>query len=185
MPIPTSSEFLKAWVDTVEKNKDILLKSWRHAKTFTNLIKSNDECILKQVADSLNLKCYPYDYYFLDSVMYEDEDMVPKIPEKNYWFRQLKVAIEHENDFKSGLYKEVSHLLLINSGLKVLITYPIYEIDEDPTINEMNYLHEIINKTSIQHELSERESFLLIFGSEAGFVWDAFVFKEENWKRIR
>jgi hypothetical protein len=185
MAIPTSSEFLKAWVETVDANKDILLKEWRHARTFTNLINSNDECILKQVGDKLNLKCYPHDYYFLDSVLYDDSDLVPRIPENNYWFRQVKVAFEHENVFKSGLYKEVSHLLLTNSDLKVMVTYPSYEAHEESTLAEMNYLHEIIKGCSTQKDLSDNESFLLIFGSEAGFVWEAFVYKEEDWKRIR
>jgi hypothetical protein len=185
MAIPTSAKFLQAWVEAVDSNKDILLKEWRHASTFTNLIKSNDDCILKQVADKLNLKCYPHDYYSIDSILYDDNDLVPNIPENSFWFRQVKVAFEHENDFKSGLYKEVSHLLLTNSDLKVLVTYPSFEVHEEQTFTEMKYLHNIIKGSSSQKELSDQESFLLIFGSEAGFVWDAFVFKEEEWKRIR
>lgn len=185
MAITTSFDFLQAWVETVENNKCILLKDWRNPKTFTNLIKSNDECILKQVADKLNLKCYPHDYYFLDSVLYDEDDLVPDIPENNYWFRQVKVAFEHENVFNSGLYKELSHLLLTNSDLKVLVTYPSHEVHEEQTLKEMNYLHKIIKGSSIQSDLSNNESFLLIFGSETGFVWEAFVYKEEDWKRIR
>ncbi len=89
------------------------------------------------------------------------------------------MAFEHENNFRSGLYKEVSHLLIVNSDLKVLVTYP----NEDTT-NEMEYLHTIINGTSIQKDLSDNESFLVILGYETDFEWEAFVYKEDKWNQI-
>ncbi|PZF71852.1 hypothetical protein [Taibaiella soli] len=159
---------MNTWIRCVEERKEALLQKWRNAPVFTSLIKSNNDSVLKHVGDKLGLKSYANDYYFLDGLLYDKFDLVPGIPENQYWFRQIRVAFEHENYFKSGLYKEVAHLLLINSDLKVLVTYPDYEMHEEPTKTEMKYLHEIIQGTHNQKMLSDSESFL-IFGSEANF----------------
>ncbi|GGK88206.1 hypothetical protein ACD591_20925 [Rufibacter glacialis] len=179
MALLNSELFFSAWLDSVTNRKEILLTDWRNSKVYTNLIKSSEECILRDVADKLNLKCYAKDYYSIDSVLYTDEDLVPGIQENTYWFRQIKVAFEHENNFNGGLYQEVAHLLITNSELKVLVTYP-----NGDTTHEMDYLHKIIRGCNHQKELSDKESFLLIFGYESDFEWEAFVYKEDYWKRI-
>lgn len=98
---------------------------------------------------NLNLICYPRDYYSIDAVLYREGDLVPKIKEGIYWFRQMAVAFEHENNFGGGLFQEASHLLIVNSELKVLVPYPN---GDDATKHQMDYLHEIIRRTKIQKQ---------------------------------
>ena len=129
-----SVTFFQAWLDTVNDRRDHLLKIWRNAKEFTLHIKGGDNCVIGEVAEKLNLLCYPRDYYSIDTLLYKHEDLVHKTIEGTYWFRDIRVAFEHENNFKGGLYQEVSHLLMINADLKVLVTYP-----NENTETEMNY----------------------------------------------
>lgn len=175
-----SQSFYQAWLDTVNTREDHLLKIWRNAKEFTSYIKGDENCVMDEVANKLNLLCYPRDYYSVDTLLYKQEDLVHNINEGNYWFRDIRVAFEHENNFKGGLYQEVSHLLVINADLKVLVTYP----NEDTT-NELKYLHEIISGNRQSKSISDDESFLIIFGYEEGFKWEAFVYKQDNWEEIR
>lgn len=174
-----SKIFFKAWLDTVNGRKEHLLKIWREAKQFTPYIKGDDNCVICEVAEKLHLLCYPRDYYSVDALLYKQEDLVPNIKEGNYWFRDIRVAFEHENNFRSGLYQEVSHLLLINADLKVLVTYPNEDTEE-----ELDYLHQIIKGNRHSTSISVDESFLLIHGYEYGFEWEGYVFKINRWEKI-
>ena len=175
----TAHSFFKAWSETTLKNRDVLEKIWRQNTEFTSIIKGSENCILKQIADKLNLKCYDRDYYFLDAVFYKNEDFVENTPAGSFWFKDLRIAFEHENNFNSGLYKEISHLLLTNADLKVLVTYPNGEIDY-----QMKYLHSIIKSSRNVREISRNENFLIILGYERDFTWEGYIFKMEEWEKI-
>ena len=172
--------FFRAWLETVHNRKEHLLKIWRRAKEFTSHVKGDDSSIMKEVADKFNLLCYHRDYYSLDTVLYREEDLVPGRPQGSYWFRNIRVAFEHENNFNSGLYQEVSHLLITNCDLKVLVTYPT----DDDGSEQLTYLHEVIKGSKQSQTISDDESFLIIFGFESGFGWDGYVYKQDNWKRL-
>lgn len=174
-----ATNFYSAWLDTVNGRKDNLLKIWRNSKAFTSYIKGDNNSVMDEVAKRLNLLCYPRDYYSIDTILYLPEDKTPKTNENSYWFRDIRVAFEHENNFRGGLYQEVSHLLITQCDLRVLVTYP----NEDTT-NELNYLHEIISGSRQSKSISDEESFLIIFGYETGFDWEAFIYKQDKWKVI-
>lgn len=175
----TSPAFFKAWLDSVNGRKEHLLKIWRQAHEFTSYIKGDENCALEEVASKLDLLCYPRDYYSIDALLYKQKDLVQNRPEGHFWFRDIRVAFEHENNFRGGLYQEVSHLLVVNADLKVLVTYP----NEDTT-TELNYLHEIISGNRQSKSISDDENFLIIFGYETGFEWEGFVYKQDGWKQI-
>ena len=175
----TSQSFFNAWVGTVQKRKEHLLKIWRKPKEFTATVKGSTTTIMEEVANKLDLLCYHNDYYSLDTVLYKQEDLVPIRPKGSYWFRDIRVAFEHENFFNSGLFQEVAHLLITNCDLKVLVTYP-----DDDGQTELENLHGVIRDTRHATKLSDEESFLIIFGSETGFLWEGYVFKKDNWKQI-
>ncbi len=174
-----AADFYSAWIDTVNGRKDHLLKIWRNSKPYTSYIKGDDNSVMDEVAKRLNLLCYPHDYYSIDTILYLPVDKTPKTTENSYWFRDIRVAFEHENNFRSGLYQEVSHLLITKCDLRVLVTYP----NEDTT-NELNYLHEIISGSRQSISISDEESFLLIFGYESSFEWEGLIYKQDNWKKI-
>lgn len=175
----TSQQFFKAWVEAVQKRKEILSSVWRQPKIFTSYVKGDNASIMQEVAEKLNLICYHRDYYSIDTVLFKEDDLVPGRPQNTYWFRDIRVAFEHENIFNSGLYQEVSHLLITNCDLRVLVTYP----DRDERA-EMEYLHGIIQGNRNSNLISQEESFLLIFGYEKSFEWNGYVFKDDNWKQL-
>ena len=175
-----SRSFFEAWLKAVEKRKTELLKVWGTAKEFTPRIIGGEDSVLSAVAHDLGLKSYEADYYSLDSILYLPEDRVPHIPENAYWFRDIRVAFEHENFFNSGLYKEVSHLLITRCDLRVLVSYP-----QRDTAQELSYLHEIISGTRQAQEISSAENFLIILGYEEGFIWEGMVYSVGKWKEIK
>lgn len=175
----TSLQFYNAWIETVSMRKNYLLDIWRNAKIFTKYIKGDSNSVMDEVALRLNLLCYPYDYYSLDTILYKPEDKTPDTNPDTFWFRDIRVAFEHENNFMSGLYQEISHLLITNCDLKVLVTYP-----NGDTENELKYLHKIISGSRQSKLLSDEENFLIIFGYENDFSWDGYVYKTDHWKQI-
>jgi hypothetical protein len=133
---------------------------------------------MKEVADKLHLLCYHSDYYSLDTVFYKEDDLVPGRPAVSYWLRDIRIAFEHENNFNSGLYREVSNLLITNCDLRVLVTCPNGDGHE-----QLEYLHKVIQGSRQSQTISDDESFLVIFGFESDFSWDGYVYKQDNWKR--
>jgi hypothetical protein len=175
----TSIDFYNSWVETVNNRKEELLKIWSNSKLFTKYIKGDDNCIIDEVANKLGLLSYPNDYYSIDAVLYKQEDKVPGTNPNNFWFRDLRVAFEHENNFNSGLYKEVSHLLIANCDLRVLVTYPNSGIDK-----ELKVLHNIISGNRNSKLISNEKNFLIILGYENGFKWEGYFYTEEKWVQI-
>jgi hypothetical protein len=173
-----ATSFFQAWTSTVKSRKDHMLGIWRQAKPFTAYVKGNEESIMHEVSTKLGLMSYN-EYYSLDTVLYEAEDLVPGRPEGSYWLRDIRVAVEHENYFTSGLYKEISHLLITHCDLRVLITYPDQE-----KVAELKYLHNVISGNRSAAQFSQNESILLIFGYESDFKWEGLVYKSDGWKTL-
>ncbi|MFT5891829.1 MAG: hypothetical protein ACI9Y7_001936 [Dokdonia sp.] len=174
-----ATDFYNAWLETVNNRKEHLLKIWRNAKDFTRCIKGSENSVVDEIAEKLDLLTYPQDYYSIDTIFYKPEDLTPKIKPNTYWFRDMRIAFEHENNFNSGLYQEVSHLLITNCDLRVLVAYPDYEPDE-----MLEQLHEIIKGNRQSKTNSDEESFLIILGYENGFAWEGYIYKEDNWKKL-
>ena len=81
--------------------------------------------------------------------------------------------------FNSGLYKEISHLLILNSTLNVLVTYP-----DESEKTELEFLHRIVSGSRSAARLAKDENLLIILGTEMPYSWRGLVFKEEAWKEI-
>lgn len=174
-----ATDFFKLWIETVNNRKEHLLKIWRNAKEYTYYIKGSENSVVDEIAEKLGLLTYPQDYYSIDTIFYKPEDLTPKIKPNTYWFRDMRIAFEHENTFNSGLYQEVSHLLITNCDLRVLVAYPNYEPDE-----MLEQLHEIIKGNRNSKVNSDEENFLIIFGYYTGFAWEGYIYKEDNWKKL-
>jgi hypothetical protein len=174
-----ASQFYKTWLNTVTDRKDDLLQLWHKPKEYTYYIKGSENSVVSEIATKLELLCYESDYYSLDTIFYKIEDKTPGINENTFWFHDIRIGFEHENSFSSGLYQEVSHLLITNCELKVLVTYPDREIED-----ELTYLHKIISSNRQAKHIAETESFLLIFGYENGFEWEGYAYTLESWSKI-
>lgn len=176
----TAERFFKTWKNIVLVRKESLLNAWQHNVEFTSLIKGRSDSVLVNVAHHLDLLCYNSDYYSIDAIFYKEEDRIFNSNPNSFWFKRIRIAFEHENNFRSGLYQEVSHLLITNCDLKVLVTYPIDEEEKD----ELAHLHKIISSSGHSDFISENENFLIIFGYENGFEWKANVYKTQDWKGL-
>lgn len=175
----TSKIFYQAWITVVEEKRLELLDKWSNFKAYTDLIVHSNDSVLISISERLKIKCYNKDYYSVDAVFYFDEDCVPRTKSDSWWFRGLRIAFEHENNFNSGLFQEASHLLIINCELRVLVSYPNKRRDD-----ELKYLHEVINGSRNSEDISAKENFLIIFGYGDTFRWEGLVFKKEGWKVI-
>lgn len=70
--------------------------------------------------------------------------------------------------------------MITTCELRVLVSYPPPK--KEPI---SDYLHEVIRGTSIEKEISNKESFLLILGYKKEFEWKAFIYNSETWKEIK
>lgn len=174
-----ASSFFNEWLKAVTYRKQEILSIWRKRTDFTYVVKGSENSIIFEIAQEFGLLAYEQDYYSIDAILYRPEDLTPKIKPNTFWFRDIRVAFEHENTFNSGIYQELSHLLITNCELKVLVTYP-----DDTPIKDLEYLHQIVKETRHSNEISEKENLLLIFGYENGFEWEGFVYKEDNWIKL-
>ncbi|RZK45138.1 MAG: hypothetical protein EOO61_01075 [Hymenobacter sp.] len=179
MDIITSAAFFEAWFSTVEARKDHMLGIWRQPRPFTAYVKGNEQSIMQEVATKLGLLCYHRDYYSIDTVLYKAEDLVPGIPQGSFWFKDIRVAFEHENNFNRNLYQELAHLLITDCDLRVLVAYP-----DSSIASILDYLHQIVSSNRKATVYSQEESILLVFGFEAGFRWEGRVYKSEGWQKL-
>ncbi len=174
----SGKSFFREWVNIVTERKKEMLSIWRENKKLTNFVKGSDNSIISELSKRFDLFSYEQDYYSIDTVLYKKSDLTPGIKENTFWFRDITVAFEHENSVSSGLYQEVSHLLITNCKLKVLVSYP------NEAEKELPYLHEIIKGTRHSKEISDKENFLIIFGYENNFEWEGYIYKENKWLKI-
>lgn len=181
----TSHQFYRAWLDTVEKREKDLLEIWQKPTKFTEYIKGSNNSVISEIAGKLNLLSYESDYYSIDTILYKPEDRTPDLPANKYEFRDLRVAFEHENKFDFALLREVSHLLIVNCDLKVIATYPNGDMSYSSTKNVMDYLHKVISGNRQAYSISKNESFLIIFGYQKDFVWEAFLYHVDGWKELK
>lgn len=82
-------------------------------------------------------------------------------------------------------YQEISHLLITNCDLRVLVTYP----DGNEIEDQMNYLHDLICKVEGSTSYCTSESILVILGHRTADLnkieWEAYIYKEIGWKELQ
>lgn len=185
MSTPVSAkEFFRLWCEVAAERETDLLKRWEHSGQYTSVVLYDEDAILKAVASRLDLRSYScghQGYYWIDGVLYRDEDLFPDCPKGQTWLRRIRVAFEHENDFHSWLSTEVGRLLLVNCELRVLVTYP----KSDGDWAELDNIHTFLATTDGSDSISRNESFLLILGWRnrgAHIDWEGRVFKSDQWE---
>jgi hypothetical protein len=177
--------FFKLWVAACGKRHTILLPDWSNAPVFTAHVFSNPNSIIEAIARDLKLRCY-CGYYSIDAILFkEPDDLVPGIPEGTTWVRRIRIAFEHENYFDSGLFQEVSHLLITDCDLRVLVSYPN---NEDDLNYQLVYLHSIIAGTDRSDQIADNEAFLFIVGwcdVKKGIIdWRGYVYERTGWRKL-
>jgi hypothetical protein len=175
-----SQDFFNSWMKSAFKHRDRIDELWNQKREYTNLVISNPDSIIVEIGKELDFTVFNANYYFLDAVMYDwESDRVSGIPDHNTYLHYIRVAFEHENSFNWGLFAEVSHLLITNCDVKVLVSYPNGDRDE-----KLPWLHEMIKRHPDEAKLSDGEGFLLILGYGRGKHWEGWVYKSDHWKRL-
>jgi hypothetical protein len=180
-----AGHFFTAWKSSCQTRNDSLEREWDNAQSFTRIILDRHNSVTEDVAKELQLSNYS-EYYSMDSVMYrEGSDRASGTPPNETWLNKIRVAIENENQFNWNLYQEICHLMILDCELRVLVTYPGSSSTDSP---EMKMLHSLILKSDESQRFSNEESILVIFGRkpslESQITWDAYVYKESNWKAV-
>jgi hypothetical protein len=175
-----AKNFLNAWLSVCSDRESEINTIWDNNKEYTKLVISSDNSIVVDVAKRLELECFNGDYYYIDSVFYKNSDLIPGISQGCY-LKDIRIAFEHENNFSSGLFQEVSHLLQTKCNLKVLVSYPD-SIEKEK--NELDYLHSIINSSENSDFASGKEEFLILFNLGVPGVWKGWLYTENNWQLI-
>src|ERR1051326_1916563 len=156
--------FFSSWVQICNERQHILFNDWFDKTRYTAHILSENNSVIDAVAATLDLKAYD-GYYFLDAIFFDqNKDLVPDCPEGKTWVRRIRVAFEHENYFDSGLFQELSHLLITDCDLRVLVTYTA---NENNLKAQFSYLLKMVLETDCSQLISESSSLLLIIGNMA------------------
>jgi hypothetical protein len=178
-----AQEFFKFWVDACKQRHATLVQDFSKSPLFTAHILTDTNSIIEIIAKRMELTCY-CGYYSIDAILFKDrDDRVPDAPPGTTWIRRIRVAFEHENYFNSGLFQEVSHLLITDCDLRVLVSYPNRD---DELKQQLIYLHEIIKGSDRSNQISETASFLFIvdMGTFPSFDWWGYIYKNDDWQKL-
>jgi hypothetical protein len=180
----TSTDFFAAWVETCDQRLLLLSSAWSNCPLFTAHILDEPKSVIKTLAEHFKLECY-CGYYCIDAILFHYRDRVPAAPPGQTWVRGIRVGFEHENFFASGLFQEVSHLLITQCDLRVLVSYPD---SDDQVAPELERLHSIISGTDQSESISQARSFLFITGERnpatGAIKWHGRVYEREGWQEV-
>jgi hypothetical protein len=128
--------------------------------------------VFSMVAARLNCSWFRECYTF-DAMFYREKN-TKFFPESATYIKNISVALEHEN-VPSNSVEEIHKLQLLNTPLKVLVTYPH---DSAQVPNLLEKYAEIIANADIFGDISTAKQQLVIFGFLEGraFTWRAFVY---------
>jgi hypothetical protein len=182
--IVTAYKFEEKWEAACNQRQSLLYKYWNDRKKYTSCIVNDENSIIDLIAESIGLLCYS-GYYHTDAIFFEEKDRVPDVPKGQTWVRRIRIAFEHENVFNKRLYEEVSHLLLIDCDLRVLVTYPDL-IEGSNAI--LDYLHDVVSGSNRAALIADNKALLLILGvkdtKENVINWGGYVYTMMAWQKI-
>jgi hypothetical protein len=179
----TARDFHTAWCASAKEKETEIKSGWNSPSDYTSTIMYESSSVISLVCEKLNLKHYA-EYYCIDNVLYKPEDLVPGSPKNTTWLRKIRVAFEHENYFNSGLFQEISHLLITQCELRVLVSYPDSINEIQP---ELNYLHTVISGTDTAREISDKGGLLFIIGwrhkteGHDEVFWFGYLYQTSGW----
>jgi hypothetical protein len=177
-------DFFKLWVDVCKEREEVHLRDFPKSPLLTGHMLTNENSVIQAVAKRLDLKCY-CGYYAIDAILFKDpDDRVPDAPARMTCVRRIRIAFEHENYFNSGLFQEVSHLLITDCDLRVVVSYPNKPAELK---DQLDYLFQIIKGSDRSNRISENDSFLFIaeIGQPGYFDWRGFVYKNDDWTILK
>jgi len=167
--------FFRIWKLICETKTSKLLALWDRRKEYTSEVFDSDDAIVLQLEKHLQLKAQN-NHYSIDTIFYDQIlDRVHCVPIEQAWVHDIRIAFEHEHVFQTGLFQEVSHLLITRADLRVLVSYPN---NEDELRTELINLGKIISDSDLG---KSDPNFLLITGQRDNLKtqinWSAFSYQ--------
>lgn len=177
-----ATDFFTLWVEVCTAEHATLYRDWSDRDPFTNYVLNGTDSIMGRIEDRLHLRGYS-EYERIDKAVYADHDLVPGSPAGSVWLRRIRIAFEHEHDFTSGLYKELSRLLITDCDLRVLVSYP-RNVDE--LNRELLNLHRIVAGSDRSQSIASSDGLLFITGwcNSNGIEWWAYIYDQPAWRRL-
>lgn len=175
--IISPKQFKESFLYVARDNEAEIKKLWDGSrKLYTTFMM--DVC--RKVATLLGLYYYE-NYWTLDAIFFEEEDTMHF--HTGFYVKYINIALEHENE-SSQAHNEINKLSIINSPLKILITYT-RKSRIDRLLNEFA---EIIQEADSFSDFSSYRKQLVILGfknrSNNLPCWEFYVFKEGNFVAI-
>ena len=123
-----------------------------------------------------------HEYYEYDCFFYRDKN-TKHFPESSTYVKHIAVALEHENVPEKSV-KAIHKLQLLNTPLKVLVTYPRDHEHVEPLLDKYA---EIIADADIFVDISTLKRQLVIFGfvERCAFTWRGFVYEGGKFVELR
>ena len=177
--------FLEAWASECLVQGESLRATWSSSPSLTARMLTESGSIVRRVAARLTLQSY-MEYYHTDAVFFSESDRVLVAPKDQTWLHRIRVALEHEITFGSKLFEEVSHLMLVDADLRVLITYSPERVST--LKRHMDVLHSVVAASDKQHLFSCEGSLLAIVGwrnfVEDRVYWRPDVYESSGWQSL-
>lgn len=177
--IVNAENFYKLFLKEIDNNKCLAL--WNNNTKYTKYLLKDKNCVMAKIAKRFGLR-YCNEYFTLDGIFFEKE-----LKYKNLGYVQnIKVIIEHENDFRT-IEKEIYKLFpLFLAPLKVVITY----VESDKNIREIKKIKDIIEERIKNDELfslhkNKIETLLIVGFKTANKVcWRGFIFRSGKFQEL-
>jgi hypothetical protein len=181
-PEISAEKFFDTWCTITSNYWDTLLKE--HIWLFNNgggqkeKTKLIEETIYGEICKNLDFNISSV--YHSDALFFSTKkDLVPG----SGVLMNIQIALEHENKFWLNLIDELSHLLLLNCKLRVLVSYPQNESTKKNEI--LTLFHAIISSHEEKGRFSTEKSILLIFGTRdrdtLDIYWEGYIYDEKDW----
>lgn len=179
MKIVGPVDFDAALRSALKQHAREIQKTWSGPKTEFSAVMLKK--VFAETAKRLGLTAYPYDYYTLDCIFYEDRDTT-HFPENAVYANYIAVAIEHEN-YLADTCHEMNKLQLFNVPLKVLITYARAGYGLESFLIKYEA---IIKSSDVFGDVASARKQLVVFGDRQGDfpTWRSFVYKENGFSEI-
>ncbi|MDX1955490.1 MAG: hypothetical protein SFU20_08120 [Chitinophagaceae bacterium] len=181
--IDLRKQFFDFWCISAEKKQFEIMANCNYESNLSSIVMYDDDAVLVEIARSMGLSLY-HEYYRLDAVLFNDAtDKVPNCPKGQTWLSTIQIAFEHENYINSGLFQEVSHLMITDCNLGVLVTYPN---TEDEIKREIKILHKLISDSLFGKRTIRHKNILLIFGWQMPekLIWFACSYEANDWEML-
>ena len=181
----THTHFRHLW-ETVCKALDSDLRAvWRNPTELTSLVIHRPDSLCRRIASALSLE-FVAEYYHTDGLFYEKSHLVQNADAGQTWVSRARIAFEHENQPGRKLYEELSHLVLLDCDLRVLVTYsPEYDATLDRYLAN---LHQLVSASDRAPAFASQESILVIFGwwdpRKPTLTWRPYIYLLDRWDQL-